>query len=404
MFRVQVTSRRRRLTLALLNFVCVLATLEVCCRLFREEKIELIERDAITGRHLVANFDRQLFNGESGRLVRIRTNSLGFRGAEPVVPKPAGVRRVAVLGDSFIEGFQVDEPETLCGRLAAELNRRDAGGTTWEVLNLGIAGSATADQHLRYLHVLRALDPDVVVVGFGLATDVTDLHPTLSRAPIFRYDFDGAGGLTLRKGSELSAETARLLDDHAHLYRWQRERINVAIKTFKTKLNVFDIRNRIFLDPVPEEIEYSWRLFDAILDRFRDDVEADGKRFVLLAIPSGLELYRDRFEAIREIGIAAGYDCRYDAELPERRVREICRGRGVEHVLLHDAFSAACPRGSSQVKSELLYFKGTGHLNPAGNALAARVLADALLQPPHDSTSPADAPARLAADPERTVR
>ncbi len=91
---------------------------------------------------------------------RLSSNSRGLRGsAEHAVEKPPGVLRIAVLGDSFSFGEDVDDAETY----ASQLERLVPGS---EVLNLGIHGYGH-DQMLLYLREegLR-YRPDVVLLGF----------------------------------------------------------------------------------------------------------------------------------------------------------------------------------------------------------------------------------------------
>jgi lysophospholipase L1-like esterase len=96
--------------------------------------------------------------------VELRFNALQFRDAE-FGPRRRGVRRVAVLGDSFTEGQGVKEPDTYPRRLEALLNASEPG--RWEVLNWGRRGADfprlydTFEQLLRY-------QPDVVVYGMFL--------------------------------------------------------------------------------------------------------------------------------------------------------------------------------------------------------------------------------------------
>lgn len=372
--RIQLTppSRFRRAAVVLCNVLAVVVTLELCCRLFREKPLELVVPDEVTGRHLVENLDAVIHNSESDRFIRFRTNSRGFRGDEPMVPKPAGLQRVVVLGDSFIEAAQVAERETFCERLEVELNQSDTARRTWEVLNLGIAGAAPSGEYVRYLEVVRELEPDLVIVAFGMATDVTDLHPILSRSPILRSDFNDEGQLEPLPLSKTSAKAAEWLGEHCHLYGWQRERTNAVIKQLRAELRLFDLRDRIYLNPPPEEIDYAWRLFEAIVAKFRTDVEADGRRFLLVAIPSGDEIYREAFRDVERAARENGITADLEQELPARRLREICERQEVPHLLLQDAFRDATPSRSLKVKAELLHFRGKGHLNPAGHALAAR--------------------------------
>jgi len=96
--------------------------------------------------------------------IESRYNSLRFRDVE-FLPKPAGVRRVMVLGDSFTEGQGVKEADTYPRVLEARLNA--SGGARWEVRNCGRRG---ADFPLLFelFEQVLAFDPDVVVYGMVL--------------------------------------------------------------------------------------------------------------------------------------------------------------------------------------------------------------------------------------------
>lgn len=77
----------------------------------------------------------------------VSINSRGFRGSELSLDKPPDVRRVAVLGDSFVEGFSVDADQTLCALLERRLNdAATSGRRKYELINCGVSGYGTAQQ------------------------------------------------------------------------------------------------------------------------------------------------------------------------------------------------------------------------------------------------------------------
>jgi hypothetical protein len=79
----------------------------------------------------------------------IRTNSAGFRDREHRLQKPEDVLRVAVLGDSYIEAFQVSQDEMFASVLEAELKSRKFGGDRRvEVLSFGVSDFGTAQELL----------------------------------------------------------------------------------------------------------------------------------------------------------------------------------------------------------------------------------------------------------------
>lgn len=99
---------------------------------------------------------------EGGDIFSINHNSNGYRDTEHTYEKPEGVKRIAVLGDSFTWGFNVKVEDTFPKILEKKL------GTGYEILSFGIPGYST-DQELIVLEK-EALKykPDVVILDLFL--------------------------------------------------------------------------------------------------------------------------------------------------------------------------------------------------------------------------------------------
>ncbi|MBI5078725.1 SGNH/GDSL hydrolase family protein [Candidatus Saganbacteria bacterium] len=93
----------------------------------------------------------------------VKTNSRGFRGPEITVEKPAGVLRVAGLGDSVLFGWGVDYEQTMLYRLSELLT---GGGGNIELINTAVPGYNTAVESAVYEKVARKFSPDIVVLLF----------------------------------------------------------------------------------------------------------------------------------------------------------------------------------------------------------------------------------------------
>jgi len=130
--------------------------------LVRHERLGSLPRPNMKG--------RTTFGGHE-RIVHIVTNSLGLRGPE-IGPKPAGVRRVLALGDSFTFGHAVEAAEAWPAVLEGLLNAR--GGPRYEVVNAGVGGYGTGQELLLYEELESRVEPDLVVVGFAVVNDVLD--------------------------------------------------------------------------------------------------------------------------------------------------------------------------------------------------------------------------------------
>ncbi|HET9062061.1 MAG TPA: SGNH/GDSL hydrolase family protein [Candidatus Binatia bacterium] len=99
-----------------------------------------------------------------------RHNSLGYRGDEIVVPKPAGELRIVCVGgsttyDSDIEDYRLAYPS----RLEAELRGRGYDNVT--VINAGGAGWTSWESLIGFELRVLDLDPDIVI-NFDAINDV----------------------------------------------------------------------------------------------------------------------------------------------------------------------------------------------------------------------------------------
>ncbi|HSB61399.1 MAG TPA: SGNH/GDSL hydrolase family protein, partial [Vicinamibacteria bacterium] len=96
--------------------------------------------------------------------VEFRYNALRFRDAA-LGPKPPGVKRVMVLGDSFSEGQGVKEPDTCSRVLERLLNREEPG--KWEVRNCSRRGTDFPALYEAFEEILP-YEPDLVIYALVL--------------------------------------------------------------------------------------------------------------------------------------------------------------------------------------------------------------------------------------------
>lgn len=145
--------------------------------------------------HTKASFDPRY------EVLRISTNSAGFRDRERALAKPEGTLRVAFVGDSFVFGMDLTDDQTITARLEAELARRGGvDGHPVEVMNFGLPGLNFEGMGRVTQMVAAAYHPDVVLYSF-IADDVsrTDvialrewlqpIDPWLRRLPSGLADF-----------------------------------------------------------------------------------------------------------------------------------------------------------------------------------------------------------------------
>jgi len=151
----------RRAGLLLLGLALALGLAEAVVRLaWKEPAATILSADV-----------RTLWRLPRGRTVTwngvaCAINSRGYRGPEFAVPKPGGVKRVYLCGDSsvFGDGVEFDRTfgEQLRGIVEPQLR---AGGSSLEVLNGGVPGFSTVQSIVRMEEGGWAAGPDVLVIA-----------------------------------------------------------------------------------------------------------------------------------------------------------------------------------------------------------------------------------------------
>jgi len=94
-------------------------------------------------------------------------NRDGFRSEEVSVRKPAGEKRILIVGDSCMFGFKLPQDLTIGYQLEEILNERDKRAIKWKVLNAAVIGHTTSQG--RYILEKRGLkyQPDYILVGYN---------------------------------------------------------------------------------------------------------------------------------------------------------------------------------------------------------------------------------------------
>ncbi len=116
------------------------------------------------------------------------TNDLGFR-TESMGPKPQGIKRIVVIGDSWTFGQGVQYEDTFTHRLEQLLNRK---GGRWQVYNLGVPGWNTANEVAALRTLFSRLQPDVVVFC-PTSNDIDDSYDIWNGRLVNRGFDSGAG-------------------------------------------------------------------------------------------------------------------------------------------------------------------------------------------------------------------
>lgn len=314
----------------------------------------------------------------------IRINRAGFRDREHTLAKPAGVYRIAVLGDSFAEALQVDQSETFWSVLERELQScSNLRGRKPEVLNFGVSGFGTAQELELLRHRVWAYQPDLVLLAFLPTNDVRNNSRALEtdrRRPFYRFEGDrleldrsfltDPGVVRLRTSTSVRIKDAlrrnSLLMALIYHVRNRTPAIPRAAKEIEVGLD-----ERVFAPPRDRDWREAWAVTDGILSLMAEDVSRHGARFVITVLNNGVQVAADpavTAALAKQLGVS-------DLDEPDRRLQQFGERAGVPVILLTPAMREIARREQVFFHGFPNTAPGEGHWNERGHRAAGEILA-----------------------------
>jgi len=318
----------------------------------------------------------------------MQTNSVGQRGRSVPVEKASGTFRILVLGDSFVEAYQVAERERFIARLEDELNA--SGATRFEVIDGGCGGWGTAQEYLYWQHEGRAYQPDLVLLAFFVGNDVGDNsvelqlngHRELALKPYF---VPGAGGaLELLQPDPPAPSAGERL---AEALRRRSAAYNFVESGVLQKLGQADLwaswrtldalerpryqGNEVYKTRLNDRWESAWDVTEQLVDMLEAGVTSSDSRLGVVIVPTRAQVNDQAWRGIA--GGDGGRRAGLDRTFPTTQLKGITDRVGVSLLDLVPAL-----RSAEQTGSPPLYYERDQHWTAAGHAVAARAIADFL--------------------------
>ena len=101
----------------------------------------------------------------------VKINSYGLRDKEYELENPNGTIRIAIVGDSFVFGFGIEQNETFVKILEGIINSRLK--KNYEVINFGVSGYGTEQEYILIKNDVIKYSPDIIIIAFSL-TDLKE--------------------------------------------------------------------------------------------------------------------------------------------------------------------------------------------------------------------------------------
>ena len=336
--------------------------------------------------HIKKQFIRQKENG--GDTIIWRTNSLGLRGAEPRTSD----YRIVVYGDSNVQGRFSANENTYAQQLAQLLT--DAWNKDVEVLNAGIMGFGPDQAFLKFQQEAEVLQPNLVILTLFADNDYGDLlrnrlfeldEACALKASGMPVEIDGAL-LTDVDQSELRLwAIARKLNEKLFpkarveascdneefkqgmlktLEEWEKESLEQyeqrGPKKIRFRADYYDYNLANYPELASSKLKLA--LMKALLQAFKKSAEAKGIDFVVVILPSAIDMTESNYFMTR-----ADFqkpDGSYNPKNLSMFMEQICTEEQIDFINLYDPFFKNDPA--------TLYFRCLdNHWNDKGQRLAA---------------------------------
>jgi hypothetical protein len=316
--------------------------------------------------------------------VRVVCNSKGLRDAEKDYAKPAGIRRIAVLGDSFVWGYGVENQEMVSTVLQNLI-------PDTETLNFGVKGYSTVQEVLRFETEALRYEP-VLTLLFFCWNDLEDNFDSkdLSR-PIVVFENDDGLKIANRPVQNRHKSPIKLWFQHnVRVFGFARYSSELLQNKFKGKRRSEVLRakpqtlkarsgkkskNRrmefsmidMYAPPTPE-MERAWMAMHMLLSKAKNLAERDGGNLIVVYVAMKEVMDKQIFATeMKRAGLNPDSET-LDWDRPSNKLGEICAGLEIQYVDLTSVFRL-------HPEPHSLFLKKNAHWSAAGHRLAAETVA-----------------------------
>jgi hypothetical protein len=348
------------------------------------------------GGHLLPNCDLLLKGERFNRPVRFITNSKGFRNSREFVYKAnKKTLRLMLLGDSYIDGYRVDQNHTMGYVLEDELNKTTKDDYDHvEVMVSGHNNPLVAAYYFQ--EIGRKFNPNMVILGVSLGNDLTwKINSGINIEPI-KNDI---GNWSVRRLEEESKKYSFFLlpkeaytpkESFSEIFQNMEKIIRKLLGKLFFKFALIEppafdpskdsmrrhlyandcyVALGLFYKPLMPEIEEIYTNFEKDLLAMKSIVEENESKLVIVFLPTRIQVSTNDWNLLKKFYSLD--EKKFDLVYPNIRISDFCKKNDIYFIDLLDEF-----RESTQKNDKILFMsRGDMHFNKEGHRLAGTILA-----------------------------
>lgn len=326
---------------------------------------------------------------EEGRAY-VRINSDGLRDREHAKIKSANIIRIAILGDSYAEAFQLPIEDTFWSVLERELNKcPQIQPKTIEVINFGMSGYGTARELLALRHRVWNYDPDVVLLAFFTGNDIRNNSKTLEKTEYYPYFYYEGGKLVLDNSFRTSksflegvgwkGNIRRYLADSrlAQLLAVINNRARADAAPAAQTQTEAGLDAQIYVSPPPsKDWEEAWRVTEGLVSQMAKEVSEHGAKFHVVTLSNGIQVHPDssiRKKYMQRLKVK-------NLDYPDLRIKTLGEKKNIDVLNLASSLLDYAEKNNVCVHGFDNATPCGGHWNAHGHAVAGKIIAKRLCE------------------------
>lgn len=344
----------------LLIFGALIATIivEIGLRIFIRQTTLKFYDNFVFGSAFVPN-QKGLFVSETKEYSsEVVVNSQGWPDIEHDFIKPEGIYRILILGDSFVENFQVPFEKRFFKQLQNKL------GNKFEIIAMGRGNTGTAQQYLMLKEYGLKYKPDLVIQMFLTANDIKNNSPVLQNDPYLPYfEIDENGNLKEIQHIKRSQRKLAAAKEFLKKFRITELLLSVRQKLREKKDNVkfggYPIDYHVYDQTYSGQYQQAWDVTYKLISETKKEVEEAGAKYLFIAFPGSEAVEKKKLESLYQT-YPAMKTVDFDLEKPNKLLSAFCQKENIDYLFLRPP--------------EETYNWLEGHWNQAGTDLAAEFL------------------------------
>lgn len=362
----------KKIVLLVLGILITLILVEIGLKLFTCETTLKFYDNPVFGSAFIPN-QKGLFVTETKEYSsKVEINSQDWPDVEHTLDKPKNTYRILILGDSFVENFQVPFEKRFFRQLQDKL------GNKFEIIAIGRGNTGTAQQYLMLKEYGLKYKPDLVIQMFLTANDVKNNSPILQNDPYLPY-FEIDEGNNLKEIPQIKRSDRTLSSLKEMLKKFEITKIILSLRQKYLEQRAislsggYPIDYHIYDSSYSNEYQKARDITKRLILETKKITEESGAKYILVTLANNEQVNAKVQEKIFN-KYPKMKNNNLDFEKPDKLIKEFSESKKITYWQMLPYFQNYIINNPTTITH---YFYD-GHWNETGTNLAAQFLTENL--------------------------